>query len=96
MIWRDDVVTVPIGSLFRRGDGWAVFVVENGHARLRTVELGQRNDDAGQILNGLQAGQTVVLHPPDTLADGTRVIGIFPGSYIHRRYLYIMGIWPSV
>jgi HlyD family secretion protein len=37
------------------------------------VELGQRNETAGQILKGLNEGQTIVLHPPDTLMDGMRV-----------------------
>ena len=75
VIWRADEVThVPVGSLFRRGDGWAVFVVDNGRARLRNVELGHRNSDVGEIVGGLQPGELVVLHPPDTLADGARVI----------------------
>jgi HlyD family secretion protein len=72
--WRDDgALKVPAGSLFRQGDGWAVFVVEDGVARQRTVRLGQRNDVEAQILEGVAAGQTLVLHPPDTLSDGTNV-----------------------
>lgn len=74
VVWRDDrTVKVPTGSLFRRGDDWAVFVVENERARLQPVQLGQRNDREGQILKGVTEGHTVVLHPPDTLSDGTRV-----------------------
>ena len=74
MIWQEqDVLKVPVGSLFRRGDDWAVFVVEDGRARLQIVELGQRNSDEAQIVSGLDAGQATVLHPPDTLADGARV-----------------------
>ncbi len=74
VIWTDDdVVKVPVGGLFRSGDGWAAFVVEAGIARLQPVQLGQRNQTEGQILEGLSPGQTVVLHPPDTLADGLRV-----------------------
>ena len=73
--WRaDDVVKVPVGTLFRRGDDWTVFVIENGTARLQAVQIGQRNDIEAQILSGLSPGQTVVLHPPDTLEDGTRVV----------------------
>jgi HlyD family secretion protein len=64
---------VPVGSLFRRGNDWAVFAVDEGYARLRTVQLGQRNNEEGQILKGLDAGQVVVVHPPDTLTDGARV-----------------------
>jgi HlyD family secretion protein len=74
IVWRvDRTLKVPVGSLFRRGDGWAVFTVADRAARLQAVQLGQRNETEGQILSGLSAGQTVVLHPPDTLGDGARV-----------------------
>ena len=74
VIWRDDAaLKAPIGALFRRGDQWAAFVVDKDVARLQTVRLGQRNDTEGQITGGLAEGQTVVLHPPDTLQDSIRV-----------------------
>jgi HlyD family secretion protein len=72
--WQaDNVVTAPVGALFRRGDGWAVFAVDGDTARLREVELGHRNNEVGEILKGLEPGERVVLHPPDTLTDGARV-----------------------
>jgi HlyD family secretion protein len=75
VVWSaDDVIKVPVGSIFRRGADWAAFVVEDGRARLQPVQLGERNDLVGQVTSGLSAGQTVVLHPPDTLTDGTRVV----------------------
>ena len=74
VLWKDDdVIKVPVGGLFRQGDNWAVFVVEEGRVRRQTVQLGQRNDNEGQIASGLEAGATIVLHPPDTLTDGMRV-----------------------
>jgi HlyD family secretion protein len=74
VIWQNaSTLKVPVGSLFCRGDEWAAFVVESGRARLHTVKLGQRNDREGQVLSGLSEGETVVLHPPDTLTDGARV-----------------------
>lgn len=74
IVWEDaDVLTVPVGSLFRRGDAWAVFVVEGGRVRTQVVELGQRSATDAQVLSGLQQGDQVVLHPPDTLDDGMRV-----------------------
>jgi HlyD family secretion protein len=73
--WRDDsVLKVPVGSLFRRGEEWAAFLVDGGHARLQSVQLGQRNDRDGQVLKGLSEGQVVVQYPPDTLTDGARVV----------------------
>jgi HlyD family secretion protein len=72
--WREDeVVTVQVGALFRRGEGWAAFLVEGDRVRLQEVQIGQRNATDAQILGGLDPGQRVVLHPPDTLADGMRI-----------------------
>jgi HlyD family secretion protein len=74
VVWREDnVVKVPVGALFRRGDAWASFLVDGDRAALTTVMLGQRNATEAQVTGGLSAGQTVVLHPPDTLMDGARV-----------------------
>ena len=74
IVWQDPrVLKVPVGSLFRRGESWAVFVVENGRARAQVVEIGQRNGVEAEVRGGLSAGDTVVLHPPDTLQDGMRV-----------------------
>ena len=71
----DNALTVPIGSLFRRGDAWAVFVVDgDGRVRVLEVTLGRRNSAIAEVTSGLREGQRVVLHPPDTLVDGTRVI----------------------
>ena len=74
VIWQDpSAVKVPVGALFRRGDDWAVFVVNEGRVQLQPVHIGQRNDRDGQVVKGLSEGQTVVVHPPDTLTDGARV-----------------------
>jgi HlyD family secretion protein len=74
VVWEQgDVLTVPVGSLFRRGDDWAVFVVEDNAVRTQVVTLGQRNATDGQVLEGLDEGDRIVIHPPDTLRDGLRV-----------------------
>lgn len=74
IVWhKDDVLTIPQGSLFRLGTAWAVYVVDGGRARIRQVTIGQRGDSVAEVLNGLDAGTTVVLYPPDTLKDGDRV-----------------------
>jgi HlyD family secretion protein len=68
-----DALKVPSSAAFREGEGWAVFVVENGRARHRAVEVGHRNQSEVEILRGLSAGDQVILHPPITLRDGGRV-----------------------
>ena len=73
-IWHaDDVVTVPTGALCRTGADWAVFVVVDGRARRTGLTLGHRTPLAAEVTAGLEAGARVVVHPPDTLADGDRV-----------------------
>lgn len=67
------VLRAPVGALFRREGKWAVFRVEDGRARLRTVEVGRNNGEVAEIRSGLSAGDVVVLHPDRTLAAGDRV-----------------------
>jgi HlyD family secretion protein len=74
VVWSGTAVTAPLGSLFRRGQEWAVFVTEAGRASLRPLTIGERNAEVAQVLNGLQPGERVVLHPPDTLRDGGRLL----------------------
>jgi len=74
VLWQeDDVLQVPAGSLFRHGDGWALFVVEEGRAGLRPVRVGQRNGLVAQVLGGVEAGERVVNHPSDEVENGRRV-----------------------
>jgi HlyD family secretion protein len=80
IVWQaKDVLKVPTSSLFRRGENWAVFIAENGRARLCTVEIGPRNSSDAQVLRGLSEGETVIIHPSDTIKDGSRIsIGVGP------------------
>ena len=69
----EDVLTVPLGAVFRLGADWAVFVAEDGMARTRTISLGRRNGAVAQVLDGLVAGERVITHPSDDIADGTPI-----------------------
>ena len=74
VIWSaDDAFTVPISALFRKGDDWAAFAVENGRARTAIVKIGHRNNRVAEVLGGLAAGSRVVVHPSDRIADDVRV-----------------------
>jgi HlyD family secretion protein len=68
-----DVVKLPEGALFRQGDAWAVFVVEGGRARARPVRVGEGNGLEVVVEEGLRPGERVVLHPGDSVRDGSRV-----------------------
>ena len=74
-IWHsDDALVVPAGALFREGNLWKTFVLRDGKAVLTAVEAGRSDGRLTQVLSGLQAGDRVLLHPPDTISDGTRVV----------------------
>jgi len=69
----DDALQAPVGALFRRGEGWAVFVLEGDRAVLRQVKSTRRNGTEAMIDEGLKAGDTVIVYPSDALEDGARV-----------------------
>ncbi|MGY6554763.1 MAG: efflux RND transporter periplasmic adaptor subunit [Wenzhouxiangella sp.] len=74
LLWEAEaVLQVPTSALFRHADGWAVYVMENGRARLREVERGRSSGLVSQILQGLEPGERLVTHPGDRIADGVRV-----------------------
>ena len=74
VVWeREDALTVPASALFRRDDGWAVFVVEHGRARFRAVRLGQGSGLFSEVLDGLSRGEEVIVHPDDSVDAGVRV-----------------------
>ena len=74
ILWEEDeVLQVPSSALFRRGDQWAVFVVDGEFARLRNVQLGRRSGLTAQILSGVEAGELVITHPDDSVEAGVRV-----------------------
>jgi HlyD family secretion protein len=64
---------VPVGALFRRGDGWQVFVLEGSIARLRRVAVARRSGRVAAITDGLHPGETVVVYPPSALTEGSTV-----------------------
>ncbi len=75
VLWEsNDVLKVPLSSLFRQASEWAVFVDRDGRARLQPVVIGQMNGIEAQVLEGLAAGDLVVVHPSDRVSDGARVV----------------------
>ncbi|MEM7433593.1 MAG: efflux RND transporter periplasmic adaptor subunit [Myxococcota bacterium] len=73
-VWEgEDVLHVPASSVFRVGEGWGTFAVEDGEASLREVELGQTNGLDTQVLSGLEEGERVIAYPSDSVRDGVTV-----------------------
>jgi HlyD family secretion protein len=74
VLWEGEkVMQAPANAVFRVGDGWAVFVVEGGVARRRAVQVGHRSGVAVEILGGVREGETVILHPDETVEVGKAV-----------------------
>jgi HlyD family secretion protein len=74
VIWENsDVLKVPASALFRAGESWCVFVIEDGMARARPVEVGHRNALEAEIMSGLQENEAVVLHPSNDINEGVVV-----------------------
>jgi HlyD family secretion protein len=70
---QDDTIIVPAGALFRRGDQWNVYLVEDGRAQIREVQVLRRSGRFAAIASGLNQGEAVIVYPSDRVASGVRV-----------------------
>jgi HlyD family secretion protein len=74
VLWQGErIIKVPSSSLFRHDKDWAVFVLEEGVAKLRGVQVGQRNGPEAQIRSGLSPGEKIVIYPSENLRGGSRI-----------------------
>jgi HlyD family secretion protein len=74
VLWEGkDVLSVPASAIFRKGEGWALYVIERDRARLREVVTGHRNGLSVEVLSGIPKGTPVITHPDDTVREGVRV-----------------------
>lgn len=75
VVWEgESVLKLPTSALFRGPDGaWAVFAVEDGRAVRRPVEVGRRNGLEAEVHSGLAEGDSVIVHPSDSVEDGIEV-----------------------
>jgi HlyD family secretion protein len=75
IVWEaEDTLIVPASALFRSREAWAVFVVVNGTAQLRMIEIGPNNGIEAQVTNGLSKGERVILYPSSGLSEGVSVM----------------------
>jgi len=74
VLWEStNVLKVPLGAVFRYGDGWAAYRIEKGIAHIVSVELGHRGETDVEVLSGLSDGDSVAVHPGDRVKEGARV-----------------------
>jgi RND family efflux transporter MFP subunit len=64
---------IPADAIRRHGQISSVFVVQEGTARLRLIQVGESSPPGVEVLAGLDAGESIVSAPPPGLVDGARV-----------------------
>ncbi len=66
-------VLVPADAIVQRDGKDVSFVLKDGRAERRAIRVGGASGGKQQILSGLSDGETVILNPPEQLADGMPV-----------------------
>jgi len=67
------VTTVSKDAIANRDGKSVVFEVRDGRAKIRPVTVAGEQGGAVVVREGLSGGESVVLHPPETLKDGDSV-----------------------
>jgi RND family efflux transporter MFP subunit len=71
---RKEALVVPEGAVQASEQGFVTYVVDEGKARLRPIEIGLRTGTGVvEILSGVKPKETVVIEGSDRLADGIDV-----------------------
>lgn len=71
---REDARQVPRSALFRnRQQQWEVFVVEDGVAKRRQIQIGIQSDTHAEVLAGLDDQDLIITEPESRIQEGTRV-----------------------
>ncbi len=71
----NSVLTVPVQAIVQVGKDTACYIAGQPAPQRRAVKLGRTNDKLVQILDGVQAGDRVVLNPMAIAAEAERPAG---------------------
>jgi RND family efflux transporter MFP subunit len=82
---ESEVVSVHKDAVLRKGNQALVFVVQNGVAQPRSVELGEAMGSRLQVVQGLEPGEIVVIRGNERLRPGQQV------SYPDQKTAQISG-----
>src|SRR5262249_32903705 len=64
---------LPVNTLIFRSEGLRVAIVKSGAVSMIPIVLGRDFGSTVEVLSGLTGTESVVVNPPDSLADGQRV-----------------------
>jgi RND family efflux transporter MFP subunit len=70
---RTPSLLVPADAIIFNRDGLNVAVVEDGVARIRKIAVGRDFGTTVEVVDGVKAGDQVILNPPVDLVDARRV-----------------------
>jgi len=68
------VIQVPLEGVFERFGSQHVYVIENGLAHRRTIELGPVRAGFAEVAEGIKPGETIVTKGVTRVVDGSKVI----------------------
>ena len=72
--WRaENVLLVPLSAVFQKEGDWYSIVARDGVAMQVPISIGRRDGRMAVVLDGLAEGDTVVMHPADTIRDGSSI-----------------------
>ena len=72
--WRaEDVLLVPLSAVFQKDGTWFTFRVNDEIAHLAEIAIGRRDGRMAVVEAGLDQGDRVVMHPPDTIREGSTI-----------------------
>lgn len=74
-----NVWLLPVGTLFRQGEAWSVFVVENSKVKLVPVPVLEKNNSVAVVSVEATAPENllakpIVIYPPTELKEGVSVV----------------------
>ena len=58
----EDALMIPSQAIIPELKGYKLFILKNGLAKPRNVEIGIRNDSSVQIISGIESGDTVLIN----------------------------------
>jgi HlyD family secretion protein len=68
-----NAIRVPLGALFRRGNGWALYKVVDGRAKLTEVQVAEADPHFRAVTAGITEGDTVIVFPGSSVIDDVRI-----------------------
>lgn len=70
---QKEAVLIPVTSILYEGTRTRAFIAEQDSARERSIRLGSKYGEMMEVLEGIQAGEQLVVVGQNTLTDGVKI-----------------------